>query len=196
MDFLSSQTIINLGRAFAGESQARNRYELYAYQAKKDGYEYMSNLICEIAGNEFAHAERFFNMIKTYSTDPVKNIKIDAGYPYDIATTTGNMKFAADGEHMEATSIYPEFAQIAKSEGFSDIENLFKLIAKVESHHNKIFKQLNEKLSSGTLYKSDTPTEWQCMYCGHQFTSNNAWEKCPLCGKPQGWVILKLEGIS
>lgn len=192
MDFKASKTIVNLGRAFAGESQARNRYLFYAEQAKKEGYEALNKIILGIAYNEYAHAQEFFKHVKNHCGAPLPNLNIDAGYPYEWETTNQNLQFAANAENAEATEIYPSFADVAKSEGYTDIERTFRLIAEVEAQHNKIFTELYDKFNGDKVYQSQTPVEWECSFCGYRHTGTQAWGVCPICGKPQGWVKIPL----
>ncbi len=189
MDFKQSETFLNLARAFAGESQARNRYMFYAERAKNDGLEYLSRRIKHIAKNEQAHAQVFFNHIIRSSGEPVSNINIDAGYPFEIADTCQNMSFAANGETAEHECIYPSFADKAKEEGFNAIEASFRLIATIEGAHSRFFKSVYDLLSSDSLYKQPSPVIWECSFCGHKHTGNNAPHVCPVCGKPVGWFI-------
>lgn len=192
MDFLQSNTMLNLARAFAGETQARTRYRFYGNKIREEGYEYMYKLISQIAYNEYAHAQIFFGLIKKHAGKPLDNIHFDAGYPFQIAATPENLIFAAEGENSEAQNIYPSFAKIAGEEGFTDAERSFTQIAQIESYHNKVFTTLNKKLTSGTLYKSDMPVEWECSFCGYKQSGASAFEKCPVCGKPQGWVKINI----
>ena len=145
MEFKDSQTMINLARAFAGESQARNRYTMYAYQARKEGNEYIARLFEETADNEFAHAKEFFNLIILHGGN-MDNIDIDAGYPFSIGTTTENLGFAADGENQEHVDAYPAFAECAKQEGFMDVYEKFTMIAEIEGLHHRVFTDAENQL--------------------------------------------------
>ncbi len=189
MDFKQSETFLNLARAFAGESQARNRYIFYAERAKNEGLYYLSRRILQIAKNEEAHAQVFFNHIIRSSGEPVSNINIEAGYPFEIAQTIDNMLFAANAENAEHENVYPAFAAKAKEEGFNAVDASFRLIATIEGEHNKFFSQVHELIKSDSLYKRQSPVIWECSYCGHKHTGNNAPEVCPVCGKPAGYFI-------
>ncbi len=189
MDFKQSETFLNLARAFAGESQARNRYIFYAERAKNEGYEYLSRRIKHIAKNEQAHAQVFFNHIIRCGGEPISNINIDGGYPFEIGQTVENMLFAARGESAEHEKVYPAFAAKAKEEGFSSVEASFRLIATIEGEHNKFFSQMHELLKADELCKRKEPLIWECSFCGHKHTGTNAPEVCPVCGKPGGWFI-------
>lgn len=188
MDFMSSKTVVNLERAFAGECQAQNRYKFYAEKAREGGLVYLARVLEEIAQNEYAHSQVFFNHISKHAGTPVDNITIDAGYPVKIGETAENMSFAASGEHEEHTVIYPAFAEEAAREGYPEIAASFKLIAQVETEHEKIFNMLHEKLTSEALYKSQGMTTWKCSFCGHTHTGTEAWDVCPLCGHSKGYV--------
>ncbi len=192
MDFMSTQTVVNLARAFAGESQARNRYCFYADQAARDGLYALEELIREIARNEYAHAKVFFDHIATHAPSVVDNINLDSGYPFQILDTTQNMLFASKGEHDEGHEIYPKFAEIAKEEGFPEIAASFTMISKIELQHEHIFVQLHEQLKNGTMYKSQTPITWKCAYCGHTHSLTEPWQVCPVCGRGRGYVQIHL----
>ena len=132
MDFMQSETRINLARAFAGESQARNRYTIYADIARKEGQEYLARIFQETADNEKVHGEEFLEMIQKHAPAPQENIHIDAGYPFPLGSTAQNLAFAAAGELEEFTTAYPAFAELAKREGFQDVARLFEQIATIE----------------------------------------------------------------
>ncbi len=189
MDFKQSETFFNLARAFAGESQARNRYIFYAERAKNDGLEYLSRRIRQIAKNEQAHAQVFFNHIIRSGGEPISNINVDGGYPFELDSTEKNMMFAATAEQAENEKIYPSFAEKAKEEGFEAVAASFRLIATIEGEHNKFFGQVYNLLKSNSLYSRENPVTWECSYCGHRHTGNNAPEVCPVCGKSAGWFI-------
>lgn len=189
MDFMKSQTRINLARSFAGESQARNRYTFYAAQARKEGQEYLARIFETTADNEKVHAEEFLEKLKKFSNGSEDNIDIDAGYPYNIGNTAQNLQFAADGELDEHQNAYPAFAQTAIDEGFHEIAQLWKLIAVVEGLHHRIFTEAHQQYLDGTLYQKDKPTVWRCLNCGYIYTANAPYEKCPVCQKDSGWAM-------
>ncbi len=191
MEFCESQTKINLARSFAGEAQAGLRYQIVAQMCLKQGYKILSDEIKALAKNEVQHAKVFFNFL-TEKGGNQNNIDITAGYPFNGTTIEEGLKFALDAEEKEAHKIYPEFALIARQEGFEDVATKFELIAKVEEDHKNKFKYLYENFANGTLYKTSEPTMWQCSACGHIATENEAWDICPLCGASQGLVELKL----
>jgi len=192
MDFKNSETIVNLGRAFAGECQARTRYRFYASLAKKEGQPYLARLINEIADNEYAHAKIFFDYINKLSDSPVHNLDIDAGYPYTIGETVMNLKDAANAEKDEYEDIYPKFAEIADNEGFKDVANSFRLIADIEKSHHKSFSILAQKEESGTLYKEEGSAIWRCSVCGYIHEGEKAPQICPVCQHSQGHYELQV----
>ena len=192
MDFKKSQTLKNLARSFAGESQAGLRYQLIVDMCNAEGYEAMANEIKKLAKNEVAHAKAFYTMI-TDRTGDMANIEIEAGYPFEGTTLIDALKFSIENEESEANTIYPEFAAVAKKEGFPEIARRFTLIADIEKQHAKIFKTLHKKLKDGTLYTSEKATTWQCSNCGHYASLTEAWTVCPVCGSKQGVVQVKLK---
>lgn len=193
MDLSNTQTLINLARSFAGESQARNRYTFYLEQARADGLEAVARTIQLIADNELAHAREFMERIIAGTPAQPGTIMIDAGYPFEQGTTTDNMFFSAAGENAESTRIYPEFARVAQQEGFEPIAQLWTMIAAVERGHDAAFTEIGARLRDGTLYKREKPLVWKCSNCGYERLGAEAWDVCPLCGYPQGWVELNLD---
>ncbi|MBC8535715.1 rubrerythrin family protein [Feifania hominis] len=193
MNLTGTETLINLGRAFAGESQAKNRYLFYAEKAKQDGYAYIEKICRYIAQNETAHAKVFFDHIVNGMPNDVNNLNIDAGYPFELKDTINNMLYAKAGETSEYETIYPNFGKIAADEGFPAIAASFNMIAAIEGEHAKIFGTLHDKLANGSLYKGDAPVVWKCDYCGYETTSKDAFMVCPVCKKPQGFVIPQIE---
>ena len=193
MDLRNTQTLINLARSFAGESQARNRYTIYLEQARADGLEAMARTIQLIADNELAHAREFMERIIAGVPVQPGNIMIDAGYPFEVGTTTDNMFFAAAGENAESSRIYPEFAKVAQQEGFEPIAQLWNMISTVERGHDAAFTEMGNRLRDGSLYRRDRPLVWKCSNCGFERLGTEAWDTCPLCGYAQGWVELNLD---
>lgn len=191
MDFTKTQTYLNLARGFAGECQAGMRYQLTAKAAMAQGFEVLSNTIRTIAKNETSHATIFFEAIQK-NAGSQENIHIDANYPFHAGTLADNLRFAADDERDESATLYPEFARIAREEGFEQIAVKFEQVARVEDHHRTIFEYLYEAFKEGTLYKTERPMLWICSECGYMHTSKEAWKVCPLCGKPQGEVEIHL----
>lgn len=177
-----TQTEKNLLASFAGESQARGRYTLFAQKAKEEGYEQIAAVFLETANQELSHAQQFFSKLEGGM------VEITAGYPAGVvADTATNLAEAAAGEREEWSDLYSNFAQTAVDEGFPEIATLFKNVAKVEVEHEKRYMKLLERLSSGTEFQQEEPTEWMCRNCGYVFTGKAAPKKCPVCGKDQGW---------
>lgn len=188
MDFIGSQTEKNLLAAFAGESQARNRYTFFASVARKEGYEQIGGIFDETAGNEKEHAELFFKLLKGGM------VEIKATYPAGItASTAENLKAAAAGEKLEWGSLYPNFAEVAEEEGFKDVCNTFRMVAKVEAYHERRYNKLVESLQQGKVFIKDTPIKWKCRNCGYVFEAKNAPEKCPVCAHPKAYFEIWVE---
>ncbi len=181
-----TKTEENLLKAFAGESQARMRYNYFAKQAKKEGLEQIAALFEETADNEKKHAKRFFKFLEG---GPVE---ITATYPAGIiGTTLENLKASADGENEEWTELYPEFAKIAEEEGFKEIATAFKSIAKVEEAHEKRYRTLYENLEQGKVFEREGKVIWKCRNCGFIHESAKAPKKCPACLHDQSHFEIK-----
>lgn len=191
MEFIATQTFANLARAFAGECQAGMRYQLTAKAAMKQGYEVLADTVRTIAKNETNHAKVFFETIQKFAGSR-DDVHIDARYPFHAGTLSENLKFAAIDERSEAEELYPEFARIARGEGFEQIALKFEQVAKVESHHRVIFNYLYEAFEDGSLYAAERPMLWICGECGYMHTAKEAWNICPLCGASQGEAELHL----
>jgi rubrerythrin len=174
-----TQTEKNLLKAFAGESQARNRYTMYAKKAKKEGYHQIAALFIETADNEYQHAKQFFNFLEGGM------VEFTAAYPTDIGTTEENLKFAAEGENEEHTKLYPGFAKVAEKEGFPDICSKFNMIARVEVEHERRFLALLENLKTGKVFKRDDTVRWKCRVCGYVHEGKEPPAKCPACAHPK-----------
>lgn len=181
-----SKTEQNLLKSFAGESQARTRYTLFAEKAKVEGYEQIAELFLETAENEKYHAEKFFNFLEGGP------LEITATYPAGIVgTTVENLKAAAMGENEEHTNIYPEFAKIAKEEGFSQVVAAFNLVAKVEVEHEQRYLKLLKNLQEGKVFKKEETARWKCRACGYVHEAVEAPGKCPLCGVEKAYFEIK-----
>jgi rubrerythrin len=181
-----SRTEQNLLKAFAGESQARMRYDYFAKQAKKDGLEQISAIFTETALNEKEHAKRFFKFLEGGEAE------ITAVYPAGkIGTTLENLKAAAAGENEEWTELYPEFAKIAEEEGFNEIAEAFKNIAVVEKAHEERYKTLYENLEAGRVFEREGKIVWKCRNCGYIHEGEKAPEVCPACLHPQAYFEIK-----
>ena len=177
-----TKTEQNLLKAFAGESQARNRYEFFASQARKDGFEQIAALFQETANQEKEHAKRFFKFLEG------RVVEIIAAYPAGrIGTTVENLKAAAAGENEEWTNLYPAFAALAKAEGFPEIAAAFTLIAQVEAQHEKRYSRLLRNVEAGQVFKKDRKTKWVCRNCGYVHEGEAAPAKCPACLHPQAY---------
>ena len=181
-----TQTEQNLLKAFAGESQARNRYTYYAGVARKEGLEQIAALFTETADNEKEHAKRFFSFLEGGM------VNITAAYPAGvIGKTSDNLKAAADGENEEWTQIYPDFAETAKTEGFPEVATAFSMIAKVEKAHEERYRTLWNNLSAGKIFEKDGIVIWKCRNCGFIHEAKAAPQKCPACLHPQSYFEIK-----
>jgi rubrerythrin len=188
MDFVGSQTEKNVLAAFAGESQARNRYTFFASVARKEGYEQIGGIFDETAANEKEHAELFFKHLKGGM------VEIKATYPGGvIASTAENLKAAADGEKLEWGTLYPNFAEVAEKEGFKDVCTTFRMIAKVEAYHERRYNKLLESAQKGKVFKKEQPIKWKCRNCGYVFEGKNVPEKCPVCAHPKAYFEVWVE---
>lgn len=193
MKLADSQTYLNLAKAYAGECQARVRYEFMEYGARNEGYKQLAELIDKVVYNEFNHARMFYTKIQDASDKEIKNIDICAGYPFkEKWNLLDNLKIAAEDEKNE-TEIYAEFAKTADDEGFSDVAELFRNIIQVETCHMKRFTELYEQMKKGTMYKKTKPVKWKCADCGYEATAKEAWTTCPICQAKQGSVMLQLD---
>lgn len=175
MELKGSHTAANLQAAFAGESQARNKYTYYASKAKEDGYQQIAAIFAETADNEMEHAKMWFKLLH------------DNGIP---ATVT-NLADAAQGENYEWTSMYKEMAEEAKEEGFDAIARLFSMVAEIEKSHEERFLKLLENVKQELVFSKDGDAIWQCRNCGHIMVGKTAPQVCPVCSHPQAYFQLK-----
>jgi rubrerythrin len=183
-----TQTEQNLLKAFAGESQARNRYEFFVKVARQEGYEQIAAIFQETAGHEKSHAKRFFKFLEGGMTE------ITASYPAGkIGTTAENLKAAAEGENEEWTTLYPAFAETARKEGFPEVATAFKSIAKVEAEHEARYLKLLQNISEDKVFMKDGKVWWKCINCGYVYESEKALENCPACQHPRAYMQLKEE---
>ena len=187
MELKGSQTEKNLLIAFAGESQARNRYTYYAGEAKKAGYEYIAAIFLETAENEKEHAKVFFKHLGEGSAEIV------AGYPFHLGDTLSNLIAAAEGENFEWTTLYQNFAIVADQEGFKDIAVSFREIAKVEHFHEFRYQALADHVKNGTFFKRGEPVTWHCRNCGYIVKGKEAPESCPSCKHPRAYYEVLAE---
>jgi rubrerythrin len=179
-DLKGTQTEKNILAAFAGESQARNRYTYYAGKAKKEGYVQISDIFTETANQEKEHAKRLFKLLEG------GEVEVAGAFPAGtIDSTTENLKAATAGENHEHTEMYPGFAKIAEEEGFSNIADIFRAIAVAEKQHEKRYLDLAANIDAGQVFKRDTQQVWRCRNCGYLSEGNEAPEICPACDHPQ-----------
>jgi rubrerythrin len=179
-DLKGTQTEKNILTAFAGESQARNRYTYFASQAKKDGYVQISEIFTETANQEKEHAKRLFKLLEG------GEVEVAAAFPAGmIGTTLDNLKEAAGGENYEYTEMYPGFGKVAIEEGFENIAEIFKAIAVAEKQHEKRYLALATNIEYGTVFKKEQSVVWRCRNCGYLHEGNEAPEECPACAHPQ-----------
>ena len=183
-----TETEKNLLKAFAGESQARMRYDYFASAAKKEGLEQIPGIFAETALNEKEHAKRFFKFLEG------EMVEITATYPAGkIGTTLENLEAAADGENEEWTDLYPEFARIAREEGFEDVAITFEKIAEVEKAHENRYRKLYENLEAGKVFKVNDTIVWKCRNCGYLHEGTEAPEICPACQHKQAYFEVFVE---
>ncbi len=187
MDFKNSKTRENLMRAFAGESQARNRYTFAAAQAEREGLYVIECIFSYTAGQEKEHAEIFYGYL---SPSVGETVAIDGTYPVDIAQSTAELlRKAQHNEYEEHDDVYKAFAEVAREEGFGEIAAKFEMIAKIEKHHGDRFARYAELVEGGKLFVSDVKTTWICLNCGHVHEGTGAPEKCPVCLHDKGYFI-------
>ncbi len=176
----------NLLKSFAGESQARNRYEFFASVAKKEGYEQIAAIFLETSNQEKEHAKRFFKFLEGGV------VEITASYPAGIiGTTKENLKAAAEGENEEWTDLYPHFSETAKEEGFPEIAAAYKMIAKVEAEHERRYLKLLQNLSEDKVFIKNGKVWWKCLNCGYVYESEKALENCPACLHPKAFMQVR-----
>lgn len=181
-----TQTEQNLLKAFAGESQAKNRYTFFAKVAKKEGFEQIAAIFAETAAQEEQHGKQFFKFLEGGM------VEITATYPAGvIGTTAENLLAAADGETEEWTELYPHFAKVAEEEGFPKIAAKFRVIAKAETMHDERFRKFLSNLNNGIVFKREEKTKWVCRNCGYVHEGSAALEKCPSCEHPMAYFELK-----
>ena len=177
MELKGSKTEANLMAAFAGESQARNKYSYYASKAKKDGYEQIAAIFEETANNEKEHAKMWFKQLHGGS----------------IPSTIDNLKDAASGENYEWTEMYEEFANTAEEEGFTEIARLFRGVGEIEKHHEERYLKLIDNIDNNLVFKKDEEVVWICRNCGHVYYGKEAPKVCPICNHPESYMEMKAE---
>ena len=176
MELKGSRTEANLQTAFAGESQARNKYTYYASKARKDGYVQIAEIFEETAANEKEHAKMWYKLLHN-----------------GIGSTEENLRLAAEGENYEWTDMYAKFAQEAREEGFEDIANMFEGVAAIEKDHEERYRKLLANLQGGLVFSRDGDMVWICSNCGHVHIGKSAPEVCPVCAHPQAYFKIKAE---
>jgi len=183
-----TRTEKNLLSAFAGESQARNRYTYFASAARKEGYEQIAAIFTETAENEKEHAKRFFKFLEG------GDVEITAAFPAGVVGTTAeNLLAAADGEKHEHTVLYPEFAKVAEAEGFAEIAQIFRAVASVEKQHEKNYRTLRENVLNKRVFEKARPIKWRCRNCGYIHEGSKAPDRCPACAHPQAYFEVLAE---
>ncbi len=173
--FKGTRTEANLMAAFAGESQARNKYTYFASKAKKEGYEQIAEIFTETANNEKEHAKMWFKLL----------------HDGEVPETTVNLKDAADGENYEWTDMYATFAKEARDEGFNDVAALFEMVAKIEKAHEERYRKLLANVEGGLVFSRDGDMIWECANCGHIHVGKKAPERCPVCAHPKAYFKLR-----
>lgn len=176
-DLKGTKTEANLMAAFAGESQARNKYTYYASKAKKDGYNQIADIFLETANNEKEHAKMWFKLLHGGA----------------VPGTVENLKDAANGENYEWTDMYAEFAKVAREEGFEDIAKSFEMVGAIEKAHEERYRKLLENVEGGLVFSRDGDMIWECANCGHIHIGKEAPEECPVCAHPQSYFKLRAE---
>jgi rubrerythrin len=188
---VGTKTRENLMKAFAGESQARGRYTMYAKVAEKEGYRQIANIFAETAENEYQHSKRFFNfLVDGLGEELPTGVEITADFPVAKGDTIENLRAAAAGENEEWTDLYPAWADIAQEEGFPEIAAVWRKIADVEQRHEARFLKLKENVEKGIVFVREESKEWICQKCGYIHTGKSAPNKCPSCAHPQSYFEL------
>lgn len=189
-----SETYFNLARSFAGESQARNRYQFLEYAARKEKKCALADIIKTLGENEFNHARMFYTYIQKASPNAtIDSIEVHGTYPFkEKWNFVENFNLAMEDERAEASEIYPAFAETAKKEGFEEIANLFLMVASVEDCHAKMLAEIHDQLKNDTMYRKPTVQKWKCKECGYEYETKEAYDTCPLCQNPIGDIMLKL----
>ncbi len=191
------KTIENLAKAFVGESQARNRYTIYAKIAKKEGYEQIANIFLETAENEREHAKWLFRLlnelVKREGSADLDDLRVEAAVPTVLGDTKENLRAAIAGESYENETMYPNFAKVAEEEGLSDIARRLRAIAIAEKHHEERYKKLLNEVEGGTVFKKEKKVFWVCLKCGYVHEGEEPPETCPSCGHPSSYFERKCE---
>lgn len=186
-----AKTVENLVKAYIGESQARNRYNIYSKVALKEGFVQISNIFNETAEQERQHAKHLFNHIQELKETDA--ITVEAEAPVAFGDTAANLKAAAEGENFEYSEMYPDFAKTAEKEGFKELADRLKAIAQAEKHHEERYLKLLEQVENGTAHKKDEPTWWVCLECGYMVFAPEAPEMCPSCDHEKAYFQVRCE---
>ncbi|MFC1644405.1 rubrerythrin [Patescibacteria group bacterium] len=191
------KTLENLTKAFIGESQARNRYTIYAEIAKEEGYEQISAVFLETADQEREHARWLFKMIsdvkKELGGEEFDEVVVEASAPTAMGTTMENLEAAATGENYESEQMYPEFAAIADEEGLGKVAARLKAIAKAEAHHEERYRKIMKSIDSDQIFEKSNPVDWVCRKCGYLYEGERAPGKCPACDEVKAYYQVKCE---
>ncbi len=183
-----TKTLENLMKAFAGESQARNRYTYYASIADKEGFKQIKDIFLETAENEKEHGKRFYKLIlEGMKGELPEMIEINASYPVAQGNTEENLIAAANGEKDEWSNLYNNFGKIAQEEGFTEVADAFKMISTVEKHHESRYRKLASNINKGMVFKKESKTSWKCSNCGYIHEGEWAPNQCPACIHPQAY---------
>ena len=190
------ETLKNLVKAFIGESQARNRYRMYANVAREEGYIQISEVFLETAENEWEHAYTLFNLInelKEKLKEGCEEIKVETVAPTTLGDTAENLRAAVEGEHYENTEMYPRFAEVAEREGLPEVAERLRAIAVAEKHHEERFRKLLKEVEAGTVFRKDREVWWVCMECGYVHHGKEPPERCPSCGHSKNYFMVMCE---
>ncbi|HHV59579.1 MAG TPA: rubrerythrin family protein [Clostridiaceae bacterium] len=194
MNLKGTKTAENLLKAFAGESQARNRYTFFASVADKEGYKQIRNIFIETADNEKEHAKRFYKfLLEGFKGELPATIEINAGYPVAQGTTLENLRAAQAGEHEECEDLYPAFAKVAEEEGFPEIAEVFRMISVSEKYHEIRYSKLAYNIENGLVFKKPEKIKWKCGNCGYVHEGPEAPGLCPACAHPQSFFEVYVE---
>jgi rubrerythrin len=193
---IMDQTVKNLAKAFIGESQARNRYEMYAKAAKKEGYVQIHNIFKETAEHELQHAKwmmRMLNQIKKEKNLDLPELEVKADCITTLGSTEENLRSAIEGEHYENDEMYPQFSETAKKEGYPKIAARLKAVAESEEHHEERYRKLLKEVENGTVFKKEEEVVWYCLECGRIHVGKTPPEVCPSCDHPKGYYQVLCE---
>ena len=188
-----NETIKNLTKAFIGESQARNRYTIYAKIAAKEGFHQISQIFLETTEHEKEHAKWLFRLINKLTNNSGEDIIVEATAPTVLKDTKENLKAAIAGEHYENTEMYPDFAEVAEQEGFHEIAKRLRSIAKAEEHHEQRYKKLLAQIEGNSVFKEDGKVYWVCMKCGYIHNGEEPPKECPSCSHPKEYFKVQCE---